>query len=375
MTVLDAPPLIAAMPGGPADLAALVRHAVEGGGRREILVWRPARAVSGGTRAHHRRLLDTAAAPLRMAPRLRLFRLPDGGLVASAVPPALALATAESALRNVLDPADADVALQRLRLPEDAVAILALLEASLIGPARPPGRDDPAGDSAEAPTRPGMLEALGQADLSAHLVRQTVCRLDPDGSASPGWTDERPDWSSLLAIIGAASAGRPDVALMAAVAGRQAAGMARSGGVPLSLPLPPMGVATDDWLRMDTALPAAARRGVTVCLDLGAILRQPTEAVLAARFCRLRGYGVAVDVASADALPLITPALLADFPEARLRLAWSNRLPRHVGALDALGDDWGANVWLAGVDRAGAVAWGWSQGIRLFQGPLVDRLR
>lgn len=371
MTVLDAPPLIAAMPGGPADLAALVRHSIEGGGRREILVWRPSHAIAGGPRAHHRRLLEDAAAPLRMAPRLRLFRLPDGGLVAAAVPPAMALATAEAALRNVLEPGDAQRALRRLRLPEDATTILALLEASLIGPLRAGARGDATASRGEQATRPAMLEALAQADLSAHLVRQTVCHLDHDGSAGPCWTDERPDWGALLATIGAAPDGRPDPALMAAVAGRQAAGIARAGRVPFSLPLPPAAVGAEDWLRMDAALPLAARREVVVCLDLGGILRQPAEAALAARFCRLRGYGLAVDVPSPEALLLLTPLLLQDFPGARLRVAWSDRLPRQGIALSAFG----AEVWLAGVDRASAVAWGWSQGIRLFQGPLVDRLR
>lgn len=369
--MLDAPPMITAMPAGPADLAALVRHCIEGGGRREILVWRPSRAVSGGTRAHHRRLLDDAAAPLRMAPRLRLFRLADGGLVAAAVPPAMALATAETALRNVLEPGDAQLALRRLRLPEDAATILAMLEASLIGPARSVARGDPGPARGEQATRPAMLEALAQADLSAHLVRQTVCHLDPDGSAGPCWTDERPDWAALLTTIGAAAAARPDPALMAAVAGRQAAGIARAGRVPFSLPLPPGAIRSEDWLRMDAALPAAARREIVACLDLGSILRQPAEAALAARFCRLRDYGLAVDVASPEALLLLAPALLQDFAGARLRLTWSDRLPRQVHALG----DLGVEVWLAGVDRASAVAWGWSQGIRLFQGPLVDRLR
>ncbi len=376
MTILDAPPHISALPGGPAELAALVRHAVEAGARREVLVWRPARAVAGGARAHHRRLLDEAAAPLRHAPRLRLFSLPDGGLVAAAVPPALALAAAEAALREVLDPDDTAAALRRLRLPEDAAALLGLLEDALMGGHRPAPIPPDMADAGEVTTDPAILRALDHADLSAHLARQSVCRLEPGGESRMLWTDERPDWRALMASLGAPAAARPDAALAATVAGRQAAGIAhgRTAATPLSLPMPPDAVVTEGWLRMDSALPAATRRQIVLCLDLAALLRQPDAALIAARYSALRGYPLAVDVAATEALALLAPGLWRDLPGARLRLAWSESLPGRVRSLGGL-QGMGPEIWLAGADRASAIAWGWSQGIRIFQGPLVDRLR
>ncbi|PZW50421.1 hypothetical protein C8P66_102109 [Humitalea rosea] len=374
IATLDAPPALTAQPGGPAELAALIRQTVEGGARRELLLWRPALAVPGGARALHRRLIDEAAAPLRRAPRIRLFSLPDGTLVAAVLPPALALETAEASLRAVLDPAAAAVALHRLRLPEDAPRLLALLEASLIGDRAAPAI---APDGAEMRTGPATLQALARADLSAHLLRQPVRRLDPEGGAGPAWVDERPNWPALVAHLGGASGERPDAPLRAAVAARQAAELGRAGpgAGAVSLPLAPAALATGDWLRMDQALPQAMRQRVILCLDLGDLLRAPGPAMMAVRFAGLRGYRVALEVAAAGALDLLTPALLqAMGPGALLRLGWSELLPASVSAMGGL-QSLGAETWLAGADRSGAVAWGWSQGLRLFQGSLVDRLR
>jgi len=371
---LDAPPSLAAAPAGPAALAALIGQTVAGGARRDVLVWCPALAVPGGARALHRRLIEEAVAPLHLAPRVRLFSLPDGTLVACALPPGLPLTATEASLRGALEPAVAVRALRRLRLPEDAVAVLAVLEASLVDGGRALPISAP---SAEMRTGLATLQALARADLSAHLRRQAVRRLDPEGGADAAWIDERPDWPMLVAHLGGGPQARPDPPLRAAVAARQAAEVARAGAaaVPLSLPLRPAAMGGEDWLRMDRVLPLAARRRVVLCLEFADLLRDPGPAMTALRFAALRGYRVALDLASGEMLPLLTPALFQELGRGWvLRLSWSEGLPASIAAL---GGGWqrGAEVWLARADRASAVAWGWSQGVRLFQGSLVDRLR
>uniref|UniRef100_UPI001F364CBB hypothetical protein n=1 Tax=Falsiroseomonas oryziterrae TaxID=2911368 RepID=UPI001F364CBB len=82
---------------------------------------------------------------------------------------------------------------------------------------------------------------------------------------------------------------------------------------------------------------------------------------------------LALDDAPAELLALLPPERLGlDI----LRLRWTPDLPaQRPAALDRLLATAPGRVVLTGVDRSAAIAWGWECGIRLFQGPLVERRR
>ena len=81
---------------------------------------------------HRRRLVEEALDLLRGADRIRLFLLPNADLVAVAPSGAERLREAEEALRALLASGDAasPPPVARLRLPEEAAALFAAVEAS-----------------------------------------------------------------------------------------------------------------------------------------------------------------------------------------------------------------------------------------------------
>jgi EAL domain-containing protein (putative c-di-GMP-specific phosphodiesterase class I) len=103
------------------------------------------------------------------------------------------------------------------------------------------------------------------------------------------------------------------------------------------------------------------------------VLAEPRTVRRLSPLLRQRGFRLALDDA--------TPALIALLPPERLgldmvRLRWSAELPSSVpDAVRRLLQAASEHVVLAGVDRPAAIAWGWEAGIRLFQGPLIERRR
>jgi hypothetical protein len=367
-----------------AELAALVRESVAAGVGREVLHLRLASLGPGLRRPHHRRLLRDALEPALAAARMRVFDLPNGDVVAVAPPPAPALAAAEAALLRALDGAGAAVAVRRLRLPDAAAQLLTAAAESLgLEPGAPP-----AGPSAPPCPPLGSAElaaaerALAAADLEPVTLVQTVCRLDPEGGRpEPVWEDRRIAWPALAAglLPGRDLEAAPGLArrLARAAERRMLAELARPAAQvewrPVGLPLSPVTLESPAFARFAEALPAGRRREVTIGLRPAELLADPAAPARLREALRGQGFRLALDDAA--------PGLIALLPPERLgldlvRLRWAAGLPAAVPAalrrlLEAAGD----RVVLSGVDRPAAIAWGWETGIRLFQGPLVERRR
>lgn len=366
------------------ELASLVREAVAADAAREVLHLRFTALDPALRRPHHRRLLRDALVSALDATRARIFDLPNGDVVAVARPPAAALDGAEAALRGALDPGAAP-AIRRLRLPDEAAQLLTTAAESL---GMEPG--EPALAALPAPPSPPLGSAglavaeaaLAAADLEAVTTAQAVCRLDPDeGTTQPLWEDRRIAWPALAALVlpGRDLDAAPGLArrLARAAEARLLAELARPAAQmewrPVGLPLAPATLEGAAFARFADALPTGRRAEVTVALRPGDILADPGVPARLAPALRARGFRVALDDAA--------PAIFALLPPARLgvdliRLRWSPGLPGAVpeglAALLAAAAD---RVVLAGVDRPAAIAWGWEAGLRLFQGPLVERRR
>ena len=366
------------------ELASLVREAVAADAAREVLHLRFTALDPALRRPHHRRLLRDALVSALDATRARIFDLPNGDVVAVARPPAAALDGAEAALRGALDPGAAP-AVRRLRLPDEAAQLLTTAAESLgMEPgepalaALPPPPAPPLGSAGLAVAE----AALAAADLEAVTTTQTVCRLDPDdGTTQALWEDRRIAWPALAALVlpGRDLDAAPGLArrLARAAEARLLAELARPAAQmewrPVGLPLAPATLEGAAFARFAEALPTGRCAEVTVALRPGDILADPGVPARLAPSLRARGFRVALDDAS--------PAIFALLPPARLgvdliRLRWSPGLPGAVpeglAALLAAAAD---RVVLAGVDRPAAIAWGWEAGLRLFQGPLVERRR
>jgi hypothetical protein len=366
-----------------AELAALVRESVAAGVGREVLHLRLASLAPEMRRPHHRRLLRDALEPALAATRTRIFDLPNGDVVAVAPPPAHAFAAAEDALLRALDGAAA--AVRRLRLPDAAAQLLTAAAESL---GLEPGAPPPAGLPAPPSPPLGSAElaaaerALAAADLEPVTVVQAVCRLDPEGGPPElAWEDRRIAWPALAASVlpGRDLAAAPGLMrrLARAAEVRMLAELARPaaqmGWKPVGLPLSPATLDSPAFARFAEALPAGRRGEVTIGLRPADLLADPATPARLGKALRGRGFRLALDDAA--------PGLIALLPPERLgldlvRLRWAAGLPARVPAavrhlLEAAGD----RVVLAGVDRPAAIAWGWEAGIRLFQGPLVERRR
>jgi hypothetical protein len=366
------------------ELAALVRETVAADATREVLHLRFAILDPTLRRPHHRRLLRDALVAALDAARARIFDLPNGDIVAIARPPAALLDGAEAALRGALDPA-ATAAVRRLRLPEEAAQLLTTAAESLglePGDVPPGALPAPAAPPVGSAGLAAAEAALAAADLEAVTIAQTVCRLDPDaGTPEPLWEDRRIAWPALAALVlpGRDLDAAPGLArrLARAAEARLLAELARPAAQlewrPVGLPLAPATLEGPAFARFAAALPAGRRGEITVALRPGDLLADPGVPARLLPILRQRGFRVALDDAS--------PALFALLPPARLgvdliRLRWSPQLPGAVpDALAALLAAAADRVVLAGVDRPAAIAWGWEAGLRLFQGPLVERRR
>jgi hypothetical protein len=363
------------------ELAALVRESVAAGAVREVLHLRLASLGPALWRPHHRRLLRDMLDKALSAGRSRVFDLPNGDLIAIARAPAPDLALAESALRQGLDAAPD--AVRRLRLPEEAPVLLAAAAEALgLEPATAPPAAPSQGIPLDSLGLATVERALAAADLDTVTVAQAVCRLEPDGGApEPAWEDRRIDWPALSATLlpGRDLAAAPALMrrLMRAAEARLLTGLAREAGQlawhPLALTLSPATIEGPAFTRFAEALPAGRCGEVMVGFRAADLLADPAALARIAPQLHARGMRVALDDASPSLLALLPPARL---PLDIVRLHWSPALPAAVP--EALARFLAATphrAVLTGVDRPAAIGWGWEAGIRLFQGPLVERYR
>jgi hypothetical protein len=365
------------------ELAALVRESVAAGAARDVLHLRAAALGPALRRPHRRRLLRDILDHALPPSRTRVFDLPNGDLVAVARAIAPGLDEAEDILLRGLDAAgEAGDAVRRLRLPEEAAQLLTAAAEAL---GLQPGPDSAATSIPTAPLGSAELAAaercLAAADLEALTLVQTVCRLPEGGPPEPAWEDRRVNWPAL------ASALLPDRDLAAmpglmrrlsrAAELRLLAELARPASQlawrPVGIALSPATLGSAAFARFAEALPAGRAAQVTIGLRGADLLADPGAAPRLVQALRGRGMRVALDDAAPGLLTLLPPERLA--PDI-VRLRWTPGLPgAEPAALERLLDATPEGVVLAGVDRPAAIAWGWEAGIRLFQGPLVERRR
>jgi hypothetical protein len=364
------------------ELTALVRESVSADAPREVLHLHLAGLAPALRRPHHRRLLRDALDAALSATRANIFDLPNGDVVAVARVPAPAIEEAQAALIGALD-AGSIAAVRRLRLPDEAAQLLSTAAESLgMEPAEPSAPTVVPRVPLGSADLDAAERALAVADLEPMTIAQSVCRLDPEDDApATAWEDRRIAWSALSAVL---LPGRdPDAApalrrrLSRVAEARMLVELARPanqpGWKPVGLPLSPATLDADVFARFAEALPAGRRADVTVGLRAADILVEPRAVVRLAPTLRQRGFRLALDD--------VTPGMIALLPPERLgfdivRLRWAadlpSAMPDSVRVLLMAAAD---RVVLTNVDRPAAIAWGWEAGIRLFQGPLIERRR
>ncbi len=368
--------------GGVAELAALVRASAATDSAREVVWLRFSALPPELHRPHHLRLLREAVAP-RRGVASRLFHLPNGDLAVVAMPsrdPAAgAAALARAALEGALD-ADALARVMRpLRLPGEAAAVLAAAEDSmgLRGAAAP---DAPAAAALDPALLAQAERALEGADVWPLHARQTVCRLAPAGGApEPVREDVRPlpDAVADRLLGGRAAAAAPALAarLADALSDRLLLSLARpdwlGAPAPLHLPVSVAGLTGAAFLRLDALLPRALKPLLTLGVAASGILDDPEGFRFARDLALARGYRLSLEVPGIAALRHLSPRRLG---LDAVRLPFSADLAADPGPLPAVLRD-GAEVVLAASDGSAAVAWGWENGITLFQGRAMQRRR
>jgi hypothetical protein len=370
------PPPLTGPDGGAAELAALVRRCLASGSVRDVLWLRLSRLPKALDRPHHRRLLREALALPQHARRSRLFHLPDGDLAVATAPPD----TLRPAVLRVLDGAADEAVIAQvvrsLRLPEESSALLSGLEESL-GLSRPDRPAAPEMPPLGAEALAAILPVLLQADPAPYLHRQLVCRLTPEGDSGVAAESVSPMPGALRdrLLPGLGLEGVPALAarLRLALETRMLAGVARPEWLaaprPLHLSLSVAALTSDAFLALDARLPGAVRPLLTLGVAAAEILSDPAGYALGRDLAVSRGYGLALEAPGGGALALLP---LARLRAGMLRLAWADSLPTDPGPVAALVRA-GLPVVLTGADRAAAVAWGWENGITLFQGRATDR--
>lgn len=366
------------------DLSALVRGSLTADAAREVLQLRLGALPPPLRRPQHRHQLREVLLAALGAVRAQIFDLPNGDIVTVARPTAGILDGAEAALRDALPDAAAP-ALIRLRLPEDAARLLTVVAESLgLEPGQAPRPDRPAraGPALDSAGLAAAEAALAAADLEGVTTAQAVCRIDPDnGMPEPLWQDRRIAWPALTALVlpGRDLDAAPGLArrLTRVAEARLLAELARPVAQrlwrPIGMPLMPATLEGAAFARFADALPAGRHGETTIAIRPADLLADPGLPARLRPMLAARGFRFALDDAA--------PGLFALLPPERLgveviRLRWSPALPDQVPpALAALLAKAPERVVLTGVDRPAAIAWGWEAGLRLFQGPLVERRR
>lgn len=381
-----AAPSPAAKGDGALALIRLLRSAVAAAAPRDALLVRMGALRRSPGAPQQRRAAEDALDLLRGAGRVRLFTLPNADVVAVGPRGAEAVRGAEAALRALLapghgGPARPPVAL--LRLPDEAAALFAAVEAALAPPA--PGARTEAGASADiggdatfgSDELASVERVLAGADLSSFLRQRPVCRLGPgDPGPAVAWREWRVSVPAVLSALspgcaaGAWASEAPwllrrlrrtlDRRLLAVLARPdRAVGLGAA-----ALCLVPGSVLSPEFARFAEALGPSGRAAVAVGVLPADVLADPAGFAAARDACRARGFRAALFEADADALRLLPPERLGlDL----LGLRWSPGLPS-AAALLPPGRE---GVVLAGADTAAAIGWGWEQGVALFEGRLL----
>lgn len=375
LSVADPPPLTGP-DGGAADLAALVRRCLASGSVRDVLWLRLSRLPKGLDRPHHRRLLREALALPQHARRARVFHLPDGDMAVATAPPDTLRPAVLRALEGAVEEEAIGQVVRALRLPDQSGALLAGLEESL-GLAPREGAAPPSLPPLEAGALAAVLPTLTRADPAPYLRRQPILRLAPEGDSGvvahsiaplPRALRDRllPEWGLEDAPALAAH-------LRLSLETRMLAGIARPEWLasprPLHLSLSVAALTSEAFLALDGRLPGAVRPMLTLGVAAADILSDPAGFALGRDLALCRGYGLAVEAPNGAALALLPPSRLG---VGTVRLAWGDGLPSDPGPAAALAGE-GVEVVLTGADRTAAIAWGWENGITLFQGRATDR--
>ena len=392
---MDAAPSLNRMLGPPQRealaLAALARESAAAGVEQRVMHLRLSAISSSHNRLHHQRLLREALLPLLRPTRARLFDLPTGDLVAVSPPPGEHLDLVRAVMQKLLDgESEGGPIAQELRLPQQAAALLAVVESALglaaehvpvtpmqAGPV-------PAGAQAQAADILAAEAALAQADLSVHHRWQTICLLVDGGPGpQPLWREQRLAEADLEAVLLPRQSlhATPWLRrrLRARLDKRALAEWARPQELrsfsPSGLPLLPASLGEEEFLRLDAALPSAMRPQLTLGFSLPDILADPGAFAMARRFAGLRGYGTALDDLDARLLPMLTPD---NFGLDKLKLRFSAALLALDGpgraALEAALPAERERVVLTGADEPIAIGWGWERGITRFQGRVIEQL-
>ena len=367
------------------ELSALVRESVTADAAREVLHLRYGGLDPQLRRPQQRRQLREALLDGLGAVRAQVFELPNGDILAVVRPPAASLDGAEAALRGSLGASSIAAALRRLHLPQDAASLLIVVADSL---GLEPGEQErtapppPSGPPLDSTALAAAEAALAAADLEGVTTAQAVCRIDPDSSMpEPLWQDRRIAWPALTALLlpGRDLDAAPGLTrrLARVAEARLLAELARPVAQlqwrPLGMPLAPATLEGPAFARFADALPAGRHGETTIAIRTADVLADPGLPARLRPMLQARGFRFALDDAA--------PGLFALLPPERLgmdliRLRWSPDLPgAEPPALAALLAEAPERVVLTDVDRPAAIAWGWEAGLRLFQGPLVERRR
>lgn len=377
-------------------LAALARDSASTGVERRVLHLRLSALPTGRNRMHHQRLLREALLPLLRPTRARLFDLPSGDLVAVSPPPGEHLELVHATMLKLLGDEEETAAIaQELRLPQQAAALLAVVECALGMGAehRPtpairawvqaPAANPRAGKPALAADILAAEAALSRADLAVHHRWQTICAL-ADGSPGPQplWREQRLAEADLEAALLPHQDLQPTPwlrrRLRSRLDKRALAQWTRPeelrGFTARGLPLLPASLAEEEFLRLDAMLPSAMRPLLTLGFSLPDILADPDAFNMARRFAGLRGYGTALDDVDAALVPLLPPDLFGldtvklRFTPALLVLDGPGR-----AALEAALPAERERVVLTGADEPIMIGWGWERGITRFQGRVIEQ--
>ncbi|MBI0536073.1 hypothetical protein D9599_10860 [Roseomonas sp. KE2513] len=368
------PPPLTGPDGGAADLAAMTRICLASGAVRDVLWLRLSRLPKGLDRPHHRRLLREALALPQHARRARVFHLPNGDMAVATAPPDTLRAAVLRVLDGAVDEAAIAQVVRGLRLPEQSSALLAALEESL-GLAVAAAPASPELPPLLAEELAAVLPALARADPAPYLRRQPLCRLGPEGETGIAAESIAPMPDALRDRL-LPGRGLADVPALAAqlrllLETRMLVGIARPEWLaaprPLHLSLSVAALTSEAFLVLDGRLPRAVRPMLTLAVPAAEILADPSGFALGRDLAVSRGYPLALEAPSGESLALLNPARLG---ASVVRLAWDEALPASPPSPAALD---GMSVVLTGADRAAAIAWGWENGITLFQGRATDR--
>ena len=369
-------------------LSIAVRDAVALGEERLVLMLRFSALPRARRLGNQAALLRTSWEPLNSTARVKSFKLPGGDLVALGLPnAAAALEEHRAALFSMLGEEEANHAVQMLRLPAQAAAVLALVHDSLgfttalgaIG-LKQSGDEQPDGAAIAAAER-----ALAGVDLSTFVRRQRIVWLEPGGANTRLlWEDRRVNLPQICErLMERADLSLPKAfaeRLLSAIDERQLSDLARPQELrdmrATALPLRVESIFAPAFLRLDALIPQSQRQKLLIAFNASDVLAAPELFLLARKFLNARGYRLILE-ASGPMAALALPSLRAGF--AFLRLIWSDDFPTANSNADAVLRDRIAypaeHVVLAGADSPAAIAWGWEAGIRMFQGRLIESQR